>query len=63
MDSNVVGSNPGDAQIDLMSFTNHTMGISTGVHTERKNREQLSKSFDNLFRNKCKINKFKPNIY
>jgi hypothetical protein len=51
MDPKVVGSNPGAAQIDFMSFINYTMGMNIGVHQESKHRQQLSKSSEDLLRN------------
>ena len=41
LDPKVMGSNPGCLRLDLMSFTTHTMGTSTGqfIYQESSNRE------------------------
>ena len=60
-DPKVVGSSPAAPRLDFVSFTNHTMGTSTGSHRS-EHRELLRISSKNLFRNRCKINKLKPKL-
>ena len=63
-DPKIVGSNPGCAKIRLHVFhkphNGHEYWFS---HPGSKHRERLSISSENLFRNRCKINKFKPNTW
>ena len=63
-DPKVVGSNPGGAEIGLHVFHKPHNGHEYWFnHPGSKHRERLSISSENLFRNRCKINKFKPNAF
>ena len=58
-DPKVVGTNSGDAKIGLHGLPQTRQWAQVLVHPGSKHREWLS--FENLVRNRCKFNNFKPN--
>ena len=55
-------NDPENIKVDLLVYININIWEQVLVHPGSKHRERLSISSDNLFRNRCKMNKFKPNI-